>query len=196
MDDRRLGLNKDHHVANQHLEREKKRLKEEISVKKKNELNNSILEVAQLKKKLDDVKKELGHKNTQLEEKNKKLADYEAKQKEDLDAVEQKCYDFCFEEQTTAVVMIQGRLYQEGSNRGLDVALIPSTSEPKVRVTVPVDFNYEEESKHVKGGNGSGDSLAITGGDVEDIADHDPLSAQIRVPSSLLLFSLFSFGKH
>lgn len=43
--------------------------------------------------------------------------------KDDLDAAKQKGCDYCLEEQTTAVVKIQGGLYQAGYERGLSSEL-------------------------------------------------------------------------
>ena len=65
-----------------------------------------------------------------------------AKQKE-LDEVELRGYDFCFDEQVAAVKGIQGRLYQAAHDFGLDQALIPSTSELRTPVAIPNDFQYE-----------------------------------------------------
>ena len=53
--------------------------------------------MAELKKKLEDAQKEVGLRISQLEESNKRLIDYKAKRKDDMDAAEQKWYDYCFE---------------------------------------------------------------------------------------------------
>lgn len=85
-------------------------LKNKLKAKER-EPNKSALVVSELKKKMEDAQAELGLKNSQLEVNNKKLIDYEVAKKSNLEVAEQRGYDQCFDEQTTSVLKIQGRLY-------------------------------------------------------------------------------------
>lgn len=57
-----------------------------------------------------------------------------------LEEVEQKGYDYCFDEQLASVKKIQGRLFQASYDYDLDAALIPSTSSLRTLVSIPPDF--------------------------------------------------------
>lgn len=127
-----------------------------------------------------------------VEQLEKKNANLKVNKKEELDKVEQRGSNLCFEGQIEAFKKIQGRLFQAGYDFGLNEVLIPPTSSLRVPISILGDFKYADDeeddgdedssqtggqealARSAAGAQGGGNAGGTTvANDVEDTADHD-----------------------
>lgn len=147
-----------------------KKLEGDLFKGKKNEFNSSTNEVFELKNQLEEAHAMLSRKNTELDGVNKKLVNYEASRKRDLEDANHRGYDLCFNGKFAEVTRIQGKLFQVGYDMGLDEALIPSTNSLRVPVSIHASFKYNDEveaevEEAVEGDASKGDKAAEDGND-------------------------------
>ena len=141
LDDRRVIVGRAQDEALQKFQLDKEQLNDAFK-KKKKELDIASLLASGLDNQLKDAQNEVDGLCAKLELLEKEITKLKAAKQKELDDAEQRGYDLCFEEQVSAVRDIQGRLFQAGYNLGLNQALIPSTSDLRILVDIPDDFQY------------------------------------------------------
>lgn len=103
--------------------------------------------VAGLNNHLKDTQTEVTSLRARVKQLEKKNADLKVNKKEELDKVEQRGSNLCFEGQIEAFKKIQGRLFQAGYDFGLNEVLIPPTSALRVPISILGDFKYADDEE-------------------------------------------------